>query len=339
MQTAIRAQRRFAGGGRQLLKDVVNSQLKDIHAAGTFKKERVITSPQAGSVTTSQTGDTEVLNFCGNNYLGLSNHPDVKQAAIDSISHRGFGMGSVRFICGTQDQHVALENKISTFLDKEDTILYPSCFDANAGVFECLLSNEDAVISDSLNHASIIDGIRLCKAERHRYDHSDMAQLEQKLKDTQHRRMRMIVTDGIFSMDGNIANLPRITELAHQYDAVVFVDDAHATGVFGPSGKGSAHYFGVQDKIDVTNSTLGKAMGGASGGFSSGCKEFVALQRQKSRPYLFSNAIAPMVVAGTIKVCSFFRRRQSQKKKYKTKNEKHSHTHSRSRFLSPTRLS
>eukprot|EP00754_Rhynchopus_humris_P035281 Rhum_TRINITY_DN16817_c0_g1::Rhum_TRINITY_DN16817_c0_g1_i1::g.164551::m.164551/K00639/kbl, GCAT; glycine C-acetyltransferase len=301
MQTAIRAQRRFAGGGRQLLKDVVNSQLKDIHAAGTFKKERVITSPQAGSVTTSQTGDNEVLNFCGNNYLGLSNHPDVKQAAIDSIATRGFGMGSVRFICGTQDQHVALENKISTFLDKEDTILYPSCFDANAGVFECLLSNEDAVISDSLNHASIIDGIRLCKAERHRYDHSDMEQLEQKLKDTQHRRMRMIVTDGIFSMDGNIANLPRITELAHQYDAVVFVDDAHATGVFGPSGKGSAHYFGVQDKIDVTNSTLGKAMGGASGGFSSGCKEFVALQRQKSRPYLFSNAIAPMVVAGTIK--------------------------------------
>eukprot|EP01061_Rhynchopus_euleeides_P009380 TRINITY_DN18540_c0_g1_i2.p1 TRINITY_DN18540_c0_g1~~TRINITY_DN18540_c0_g1_i2.p1 ORF type:complete len:414 (+),score=204.90 TRINITY_DN18540_c0_g1_i2:998-2239(+) len=297
---ALRMQRRFAGMGRQLLRDVVSKEIDAIKAAGTFKNERVITSPQAGSVTTAATSGP-VLNFCGNNYLGLSNHPEVKAAAIQAIEERGFGMGSVRFICGTQDLHVKLEEKVTSFLGTEGTILYPSCFDANAGVFEALLTADDAVISDSLNHASIIDGIRLCKAERHRYNHNDMTHLENILKETQHKRVRMIVTDGVFSMDGDIAPLPEITDLAHKYDACVFIDDCHATGVIGPGGKGSSHYFGVSHKIDIINSTLGKAMGGASGGFSSGCKEFVDLQRQRARPYLFSNAIAPMVVAGTYK--------------------------------------
>ena len=288
--------------GRQLLRDVLSKQIADIKAAGTFKNERVITSPQAGEVTTAATTGP-VLNFCGNNYLGLSNHPEVKKAAINAIEERGFGMGSVRFICGTQDLHVNLEKKITNFLGTEETILYPSCFDANAGVFETVLGKEDAVISDSLNHASIIDGIRLCKAERHRYEHNDMAKLEEALQKTQDRRVRMIVTDGVFSMDGDVARLPEIVDLAQKYDACVFIDDCHATGIIGPGGRGSAHYFGVADKVDIINSTLGKAMGGASGGFSSGCKEFIDLQRQKSRPYLFSNAIAPSVVAGTYKVC------------------------------------
>eukprot|EP01064_Diplonema_japonicum_P025530 TRINITY_DN36963_c0_g1_i1.p1 TRINITY_DN36963_c0_g1~~TRINITY_DN36963_c0_g1_i1.p1 ORF type:complete len:426 (+),score=143.51 TRINITY_DN36963_c0_g1_i1:50-1279(+) len=304
---ALRGQRRFAGMGRPLMRKIIAEQLEEIKAAGTFKKERVITSPQAGSVTTSQTTGP-VLNFCANNYLGLSNHPDVTARAAEVIAERGFGMSSVRFICGTQDLHVDLENKLSNWLGTEETILYPSCFDANAGVFECLLTDQDAVISDSLNHASIIDGIRLCKAERHRYNHLDMENLEEILKKTQNRRIRMIVTDGVFSMDGDVAPLDKIVALADQYDAVIFVDDCHGTGIMGPGGRGSPALFNVSDKIDVLNSTLGKAMGGASGGFSSGVKEFVDLQRQKSRPYLFSNAIAPPVVAGTLKALDVVQR-------------------------------
>ena len=294
------SQRRFMGKGRDIVKNIIAGQIEEIKAAGTFKNERVITSPQAGGVTTTETTGT-VLNFCSNNYLGLCNNDDIKKTTAASVMERGFGLSSVRFICGTTDMHKELEHKISEFLGTEDTILYPSCFDANAGIFECILTSEDAIISDSLNHASIIDGIRLCKAERHRYAHLDMNALEECLKKSQDKRIRLIATDGVFSMDGDVAPLDKIVELAEKYDAIIFVDDCHATGNFGPGGKGTPAYFGVQDKIDVVNSTLGKAMGGASGGFSTGVSEIVALQRQRSRPYLFSNAIAPMVVKGSLR--------------------------------------
>jgi glycine C-acetyltransferase len=285
-------------GARDQLKKAAAAALQEIRDAGTFKNERVITSAQSSHITVS-TSTAPVLNFCANNYLGLANHKEIISAAKKALDERGFGMGSVRFICGTQDIHKNLEKQITSFLGTQDTILYPSAFDANAGVFEALLNDQDAVISDSLNHASIIDGIRLCKAERYRYQHLDLAELETHLQKTQDKRVRLIVTDGVFSMDGDVAPLDKIVVLAEKYNANIFVDDCHATGFMGPGGRGTPALFGVQDKIDIVNGTLGKAMGGGSGGFSSGCAEIVSLQRNKGRPYLFSNSIPPPIVAGT----------------------------------------
>ncbi|CAH0477157.1 unnamed protein product [Peronospora belbahrii] len=277
----------------------LRNELAEIKAAGTYKHERVIASAQGAEIFVN--GNT-VLNFCANNYLGLSNHPDVNQAATEAISERGFGLSSVRFICGTQDIHKQLETAISAFHGTEDTILYPSCFDANAGLFEAVLNKEDAILTDELNHASIIDGIRLCKAERHRFKHMDMKDLEQKLKGTQHCRTRLIATDGVFSMDGDVAPLQEITALAEKYDAQLFIDECHATGFFGPTGRGSDEYCGVYGKVDVINSTLGKALGGSTGGYTTGRKEVVDLLRQRSRPYLFSNSLGPSVVGASLKV-------------------------------------
>jgi glycine C-acetyltransferase len=268
--------------------------LDEIRAAGLYKHERIIESPQGAEI---HVGGRKVLNFCANNYLGLSSHPRVVEAARKALDERGYGMSSVRFICGTLDRHKELEEKISRFLGTEDTILYSSCFDANGGLFETLLGTEDAIISDALNHASIIDGIRLCKADRHRYGNGDMAQLEDALKATQSKRLRMIATDGVFSMDGFIADLPTIVALAEKYDAMVMVDDSHATGFIGKTGRGTAEHHGVTGKVDVFTSTLGKALGGAAGGFTSGRKEMIELLRNRSRPYLFSNALPPMIVA------------------------------------------
>jgi len=283
------------------LREVCAAQLKGIADAGTYKNERVITSPQQSNITVANR-NTPVLNFCANNYLGLANHPQVIQAAKDVMTTNGFGLASVRFICGTTNIHKQLEEAMTKFLGTEDTILYPSCFDANASVFEALLTEEDAVISDTLNHASIIDGIRLCKAQRHRYKHLDMKDLEELLQKTMSCRIRLIVTDGVFSMDGDVAPLDKIVQLAEKYKANIFVDDSHATGFMGAGGKGTPTLFGVADKIDVLNTTLGKALGGASGGISTGSKEIVALQRQRGRPYLFSNTMAPSAVGGTLKV-------------------------------------
>ena len=274
--------------------------LSQIEAEGLYKKERTITTPQGVYISTVQGG--KVLNFCANNYLGLANHPHVIEAAKTAMDDHGFGMASVRFICGTQDLHQELEAKISEFFGTNDTILYTSCFDANGGLFETLLGPEDAIISDALNHASIIDGVRLCKAQRYRYANSDMADLEDKLKEAQGARLRMITTDGVFSMDGFIAKLDEITALAGKYDAMVMVDDSHATGFVGQTGRGSAEHSGVMDKIDVWTSTLGKALGGASGGFTTGRQEIIDLLRQRSRPYLFSNTVAPAIVAAGSKV-------------------------------------
>jgi len=274
--------------------------LDEIRAAGLYKEERVITTPQ--NVEIEVQDGTRVLNFCANNYLGLANHPDLIAAAKQALDDHGFGLASVRFICGTQDLHKQLEARISEFFGTDDTILYTSCFDANGGLFETLLGPEDAIISDSLNHASIIDGVRLCKAQRHRYANSDMEELEAILQATAHCRARMIATDGVFSMDGYIARLDRITELAEQYDAAVMVDDSHATGFIGPTGRGSAEYHGVMDKIDLFTSTLGKALGGGSGGFTTGRQEFIDMLRQRSRPYLFSNTLPPPLVAASIRV-------------------------------------
>jgi glycine C-acetyltransferase len=278
-------------------KSVYAAQLAEIESAGLWKHERTITSPQAAHITTN---GKEVINFCANNYLGLSSHPRVMAAAKKALDERGYGLSSVRFICGTQDAHKELEAAISKFLGTEDTILYSSCFDANGGLFETVLGEQDAIISDALNHASIIDGIRLCKAERHRYEHDDLNDLEAKLQATQGKRLRMIATDGVFSMDGDIARLDAICQLAEKYGAMVMVDDSHATGFTGKTGRGSAELRGVLDKIDVFTSTLGKALGGASGGFTSGKKEIVDLLRNRSRPYLFSNTLAPPIVAGSI---------------------------------------
>ncbi len=241
-------------------------------------------------------------NFCANNYLGLSNHPELIKAAKDTLDTHGFGLSSVRFICGTQDIHKQLEKKIAAFHGMEDAILFPSCFDANAGIFEAILSKEDAVISDELNHASIIDGIRLCKAERHRYKHMDMVDLEERLKATQHARVRLIVTDGVFSMDGDVAPLKDIMKLAKKYDARIFIDECHATGFFGPTGKGTDEYFGLRGQIDIINSTLGKALGGATGGYTAASAAIVDMLRQRARPYLFSNSVAPAVVGASLKV-------------------------------------
>ena len=276
-----------------------DKELDDIKKSGLYKDERIIESPQNSTIKVK---NKEVLNFCSNNYLGLSNHPDVIQSAIDGIKKWGFGLSSVRFICGTQTIHKELENKISDFLNKEDTILYTSCFDANGGLFETLLNENDAIISDQLNHASIIDGVRLCKASRYRYQNSNMQELENILKETQNYNKRLITTDGVFSMDGYVANLQEICSLAKKYNAMIHVDDSHATGFFGKTGKGSIEYCNVINDVDIITSTLGKALGGASGGFTSGKSDIIDMLRQKSRPYLFSNTVCPSIVSASIKV-------------------------------------
>jgi glycine C-acetyltransferase len=278
----------------------LSDTLHSIEDDGLYKRERLITTPQ--NVAINVEGSGEVLNFCANNYLGLADDPRIIQAAHDALDEHGFGMASVRFICGTQDLHKQLEQAISEFHGTEDTILYTSCFDANGGLFETILGPEDAVISDALNHASIIDGIRLCKAERHRYANSDMQALEAALQKTQNCRHRMIVTDGVFSMDGYIAKLDEITDLAEKYNAMVMIDDCHATGFLGETGRGSPEHCGVEGKIDIITSTLGKALGGGSGGYTTGRKEIIDLLRQRSRPYLFSNTLPPPLVGAALKV-------------------------------------
>jgi len=278
----------------------LQAEIEAIKSAGLYKKERVIITPQSAAIKVAS--GEEVLNFCANNYLGLSSHPDVIEAAKKAIDTHGFGMSSVRFICGTQDIHKELERKIAAFVGTEDAILYAAAFDANGGLFEPLLNAEDAIISDSLNHASIIDGIRLCKAQRFRYKTNDMADLEIKLKETQHLRRRMIATDGVFSMDGTIAQIDKICDLADQYDAMVMVDDCHATGFTGKTGRGSHEHCNAMGRVDIITGTFGKAMGGASGGFTAAKKEIVDILRQRSRPYLFSNTLAPSIVGASIKV-------------------------------------
>lgn len=282
------------------LKKQLQQELNSISEAGLYKKERIITKPQATEIEVS-TGE-KVLNFCANNYLGLSSHPEVVQAAKDALDTHGFGMSSVRFICGTQDIHKKLEEKLSSFLSTEDTILYAAAFDANGGLFEPIFGKEDAIISDSLNHASIIDGVRLCKAVRYRYQNNDMQDLESKLIESQAQRNRVIVTDGVFSMDGYIAQLDKICDLAEKYDALVMVDDCHSTGFVGKTGRGTHEHCGVLGRVDIITGTLGKALGGAMGGFTSGRKEIIEMLRQKSRPYLFSNSLAPSIVGSGIKV-------------------------------------
>jgi glycine C-acetyltransferase len=273
--------------------------VEDIKASGLYKTERIITSPQGAEI---KVGGKTVLNFCANNYLGLSSHPKVIAAAHKAIDSHGYGMSSVRFICGTQDIHKELEQKLSEFLGTEDTILYAAAFDANGGVFEPLFNEEDAIISDALNHASIIDGVRLCKAQRYRYEHNNMADLEMKLAETQQLRSRIIVTDGSFSMDGTIAQLDKICDLAGKYDAIVMIDECHSSGFLGKTGRGTHEYRGVMGRIDIITGTLGKALGGASGGFTSGRKEIIDMLRQKSRPYLFSNTLAPSITGASIAV-------------------------------------
>jgi glycine C-acetyltransferase len=281
-------------------RDRLTAELDSIREQGLYKAERIITTPQSSHIRT--TDGRDVLNFCANNYLGLADDANVIKAAKDALDTHGFGLASVRFICGTQDLHKQLEAVISKFFGTDDTILYTSCFDANGGLFETILNENDAVISDALNHASIIDGIRLCKAERRRYANSDMAELEKHLQETQGRRTRLIATDGVFSMDGFIAKLDEIVKLKEKYGAMLMVDDSHATGFVGPTGRGSAELHGVMDKVDVFTSTLGKALGGGSGGFTTGRKEIIDLLRQRSRPYLFSNTLPPPLVAASIKV-------------------------------------
>lgn len=278
----------------------LSKELDEIKNAGLYKDERVITSPQRASITVR--GGKEVLNFCANNYLGLSDNKRLVEAAKKALDQRGYGMSSVRFICGTQDLHKELEKKIAEFFGTEDTILYAACFDANGGVFEPLLSEQDAIISDSLNHASIIDGVRLCKAQRYRYANADMTELEECLKKAQDKRFRLIVTDGVFSMDGNVAPVDRIYELAGKYNAMVMVDESHSAGVVGQTGRGVTELYGLRGKIEIITGTLGKAFGGAIGGFTTGRKEIVAMLRQRSRPYLFSNSIPPMVAAAGIEM-------------------------------------
>jgi glycine C-acetyltransferase len=283
------------------VRDELRSTLNEIREAGLYKHERELSSPQSAHVATSgASAASDVLNFCANNYLGFADHPDVVAAARAALDEWGFGMASVRFICGTQTQHKRLEERLSRFLGTEATILFSSCFDANGGVFEVLLDERDAVISDELNHASIIDGIRLCKATRQRYRNRDMGDLESQLKEAQGARRRLVVTDGVFSMDGYFAPLDAICELAEKYEAMVMVDDSHAVGFIGANGAGTPELFGVQDRVDVNTGTLGKALGGASGGYVSGRAEIVELMRQRARPYLFSNAVAPAVVAGSL---------------------------------------
>jgi glycine C-acetyltransferase len=284
------------------IKDTLNKEIQELKDAGLYKSERIITSAQDAVIKIS-TGQ-EVINFCSNNYLGLSNHPEVIQAAKDTMDTHGFGVSSVRFICGTQDIHKKLEQKIADFYLTEDTILYAAAFDANGGVFEPLLSNEDAIISDSLNHASIIDGVRLCKAARYRYDNNDMSSLEAQLIEAnkQNHRFKIIVTDGVFSMDGIVAKLDKICDLADKYEAMVMVDECHATGFIGKTGRGTVELKNVMDRVDIVTGTLGKALGGAMGGYTTGKKEIIEILRQRSRPYLFSNSLAPAIVGATLKV-------------------------------------
>jgi glycine C-acetyltransferase len=277
----------------------IGKEVEEIKSSGLYKTERIIASPQGAEIIV---GGKTVLNFCANNYLGLSSHPKVIEAAHKTIDKRGYGMSSVRFICGTQDIHKELEEKLSVFLGTEDTILYAAAFDANGGVFEPLFNEEDAIISDALNHASIIDGVRLCKAQRFRYEHNNMEDLEAKLKESSSLRCRIIVTDGSFSMDGTIAKLDTICNLADQYNAIVMIDECHSSGFLGKTGRGTHEYHGVMGRIDIITGTLGKALGGASGGFTSGRKEIIEMLRQKSRPYLFSNTLAPSIVGGSIAV-------------------------------------
>ncbi len=284
----------------QTLKKVLETELAEIEKAGLYKKERVITSPQGAEITVQ--GGKQVINFCANNYLGLSSSPKVMEAAKQAVDEHGYGLSSVRFICGTQDIHKELEKKLSEFLGTEDTILYAAAFDANGGVFEPLFNEQDAIISDELNHASIIDGVRLCKAQRYRYKHDDMADLEEKLKATQDLRHRIIVTDGAFSMDGTIAQLDKICDLADKYQALVMIDESHCSGFMGKTGRGTHEHHHVMGRIDIITGTLGKALGGASGGFTSGHKEIIDLLRQRSRPYLFSNTLAPAITGASIKV-------------------------------------
>jgi len=282
----------------------LNNQLNAIRTAGTYKRERIITSPQRAHIDVPASGAGKtVLNMCANNYLGLADHPEVIKAAHEAIDRWGYGLASVRFICGTQELHTQLEKKISGFLGTQDTILYSSCFDANGGLFETLLAAEDAIISDELNHASIIDGVRLCKAQRYRYKNNDMAELEARLKEADEKkaRFKMIATDGVFSMDGTIANLPAICDLADKYDALVMVDDSHAVGFMGKTGRGTHEHHHVMGRIDIITGTMGKALGGASGGYTSGRKEIIELLRQRSRPYLFSNTLAPAIAGATLK--------------------------------------
>ena len=306
------------------LKNQLAKELFNIKSEGLYKTERTITTSQGASIKVS-TGE-EVLNFCANNYLGLSSHPEVIQAAKDALDTHGYGMSSVRFICGTQDIHKNLEAKISNFLGMEDTILYAAAFDANGGVFEPLFDKEDAIISDSLNHASIIDGVRLCKAARYRYENNDMKDLEAQLIKSQEHRNRIIVTDGVFSMDGTLAQLDKICDLAERYDALVMVDDSHSTGFIGKTGKGTHEHCSVMGRVDIITSTLGKALGGAMGGFTSGKKEIIEMLRQRSRPYLFSNSLAPSIVGAAIKVIDllsyntdFFDKLKSNTKYFRTK--------------------
>lgn len=284
---------------KQAVIERLRADLEGLKGQGLYKTERVLAGPQGGTV---RTGDQDVVNLCANNYLGLANHPSIREAAHRTIDRFGYGMASVRFICGTQSAHKQLEDRLSRFLGKADTILYSSCFDANGGLFETLLDERDAVISDALNHASIIDGIRLCKAQRYRYANNDMAELENCLKEAAGARTRLIATDGVFSMDGTIANLRAICDLADRYDALVMVDDSHATGFMGATGRGTPEHCGVADRIDIITSTLGKALGGASGGFIAAHKEIVEWLRQRSRPYLFSNSIPPVVAGVSLRV-------------------------------------
>jgi glycine C-acetyltransferase len=280
------------------LKPILDEELQKIRAAGLYKDERVLQGPQGAHIHVAQ---REVLNFCANNYLGLSSHPEIIRAAHEALDRWGYGLSSVRFICGTQGIHKELETAVSRFFGTDDTILYTSCFDANGGLFEALLGPEDAIISDALNHASIIDGIRLCKAERHRYANSDLRELEDCLKKTLDKRVRMIATDGVFSMDGTVAPLPQICELADRYRALVMVDDSHASGFIGKTGRGTPELHGVQSRIDVMTSTLGKALGGAAGGFTTGRREIIEILRQRSRPYLFSNTVPPPICGAALK--------------------------------------
>ncbi|MCA1956897.1 MAG: glycine C-acetyltransferase [Nitrospira sp.] len=280
------------------LKQTLDQRLADIREQGLYKAERPLLGPQGVEILADQ---GPMLNLCANNYLGLANHPHIVQAAMEGVKTHGYGMASVRFICGTQDLHKRLERAVSELLGTEDTILYSSCFDANGGLFEALLDERDAVISDALNHASLIDGIRLCKAKRLRYAHSDMAELEARLQEARDCRLRLIATDGVFSMDGDLAKLDRIVELADRYDAAVVVDDSHATGVLGPGGRGTPAHFGLADRIEIVTSTLGKTLGGGTGGFTSGKAEIIEVLRQRSRPYLFSNSLPPVMVAGALR--------------------------------------
>ena len=286
------------------IRSLIEQQLAEIRAAGLYKTERILLGPQGGSIRVAQ---GTVINLCANNYLGLADHPAIVEAAAQAVRTRGYGMASVRFICGTQDLHKDLERALTSFLGTGDTILYSSCFDANTGLFETLLGENDAVLSDALNHASVIDGVRLCKAQRYRYAHGDMADLEKGLRETAGRRIRLIATDGVFSMDGDFARLDAIVELAERYGALMMVDDSHATGFIGPTGRGTPELFGVADKVDLLTSTLGKAVGGGTGGFTAGRRELIELLRQRSRPYLFSNAVPPMICAAGLKALELIR--------------------------------